>query len=52
MEGRKKWLDAVEKFRTDINSIIKCLHCEKGFSIIKDVFPDEGNTIVILTKTN
>lgn len=25
---------------------------KKGFSIIKDVFPDEGNTIVILTKTN
>lgn len=41
MEERKKWLDAVEKFRIDINAIIKCPHCEKGDLIIKDVAFDD-----------
>jgi hypothetical protein len=40
--GKKKWLDTVEKFRIDINSIIKCPHCEKGYLITKDVAFDEN----------
>ncbi|MFH7015481.1 hypothetical protein [Flavobacterium sp. FlaQc-47] len=36
MEERKKWLSAIEKFVTDINSIVSCPNCEKG-NLIKDV---------------
>ncbi|OOV17660.1 hypothetical protein [Flavobacterium sp. LM4] len=42
MEERKKWLDAVEKFRIDINTIVICPHCEKGNLIVNDVAFDES----------
>lgn len=43
MEERKKWLDAVEKFRIDINAIIKCPNCEKGYLITRDVAFDDDD---------
>lgn len=42
MEERKKWLDAVEKFRIDINTIIKCPHCSKGYLTTKDIAFDDN----------
>ena len=42
MEERKYWLEAVEKFRLNIDSIVSCPNCQEGFLIIKDVaFNDE-----------
>ncbi|WP_343615947.1 hypothetical protein [Flavobacterium sp.] len=42
MEERKKWLNAVEKFRIDINAIIICPNCEKGNLIARDIAFDEN----------
>lgn len=42
MEERQKWLDAVESFRIDIHSVIKCPHCEKENLRIKDVAFNEN----------
>jgi len=42
MEERKYWLEAVEKFRLNIDSIVACPNCQQGFLTIKDVaFNDE-----------
>ncbi|WP_338839055.1 hypothetical protein [Flavobacterium ginsenosidimutans] len=42
MDERNKWLNAVEKFRIDINTSIKCPHCDKGYLITKDVAFDDN----------
>lgn len=43
MDKRKKWLEAVEKFRIDLESVVQCPNCEKGILNVKDVAFDDNN---------
>lgn len=43
MEERKFWLEAIQKFRDDINSLINCPSCKKGNLFTLDIAFDEEN---------
>lgn len=40
-EKRKKWLDAVEEFRKNVNAVVECPNCSDGLLSITDVAFDE-----------
>ena len=43
MAERKNWVDAAEKFRSNINAVISCPNCKNGYLEIRDVAFDENN---------
>ncbi|WP_158975054.1 hypothetical protein [Cellulophaga sp. L1A9] len=42
-EQRKQWLNAVEEFRNDSNTVIKCPNCKKGILFFTDIAFEEND---------
>jgi hypothetical protein len=43
MEERKKWLEAIDVFRNDIDAKVLCPHCAIGSLIVTDIAFDNDN---------